>query len=134
MAGKVKPFTIRRSTVKNEFVQSRPLTLLKRADPDVWLGCDDGTVMTGTVYAGGDFHEEAFRKPLRLRDQSTVRSQGKHYAKTLEPLLLPHGAFARSARDGKGQPITMKAFYHPISGASCVCGWDPSRRKWVVEG
>lgn len=126
----MKPFALRRTVVPGEYTGA--VWLLKRDDPDVWFGGQDGVVFTGTVYPGGDFREEAFRKPTRLKDQRRVVGP-ERYRRTLELRLRCHGALARTARDGPGQPLTMKAFYHPISGKCVVAGWDPKRRQWVVE-
>ena len=127
---KPKPFRLGRSPVPREY--TGPVWLLKVEAPIVWFGTATGIVFTGTVIAGGDFRESDFLKPVRARGQHRVQANGNHYGRTLELQMRNHGAPARTARDGPGQPLTMKAFY--CMGHELTAGWDNERRVWVVEG
>lgn len=129
MAVQVRPFVLRKSLIPGEY--TGPVWLLKRDDPRLWLGTDTGIVFTATVCPGADLDERSFRRPVKAKAQRRVAGP-EPYRRTLDLGLRLHGALARTARDGPGQPLTMKAFYHP-SGGCCVAGWDPARRTWVVE-
>ncbi len=126
---KQRIFRLSKTTVPGEYTGD--VWLLKRTDPLLWFGSARGEVFTGTIVPNAGFDEQQFRQPLKLHSQSRV-SGPEPYRRTMALPLVRHGAFVRSARDGKGRQLTMKAFVHE-SGAYIVAGWDPARKAWVVE-
>lgn len=107
-------------------------TLLKRDDPALWLGSDDGAVVYGTVLPGGDFPEGECRRPLKVSEQNGVQGASP-YRKTKERVLFRDGAMIQSAVAWPGSDVPLYAFVHPATHKTCVAGFDPHRRVWVVE-
>ena len=106
----------------------KELTLLKRADPDVFVGTPSGAVFCMTVLPGGDFDENYFRQPERVTKPPIARFETGGLrelgliASNVEPAWLraPSG-------------VVLKEYVHPAMKTSCVAGYDPKHRRWFVE-
>jgi hypothetical protein len=106
-------------------------TLLKRADPAVFLGTDTGVVLTANVLPGGDFPEDQLKQPVKMADQDRLRF--RRTAPTESRRQSRIGGYVASALAFPGREIAMHEIWHPLTEESVVAGWDPERKHWVVE-
>jgi hypothetical protein len=120
-----KPYLWQHSQIPGEYVGH--YWLLKRDDPYVWFGAEDGHVVTGWIMKGAEFHEEDFLQPKKKGHVPKMESSP--FARTDERILTRHGAMA-----SKGKSFMMSAYYHPADTERyVVAGWNPYARTWAVE-